>query len=336
MKKLLMILYIVYFALFVVMFESCVPLSKFNEQKKKLEDFEKENNELNLTNQQLQLDNTEMSARIDVLQKELAALRADSARHAKEIAELKINSRQLENSLHDMTVAADALKRGSQREISELMSKLEASRSDLQKRENEMFKLSNQITEKQLNLLKMEQELESRNKRLVELEKIVSRQDSAVRDLRNKVSAALVGLENDGLTVSIRHGKVYVSLEEQLLFKSGSIVVDPAGVNALRRLAVILEQNPDISITIEGHTDNVPLIAGSAIPDNWDLSVRRATSIVRILLSSAKISPERLTAAGRGEFVPVDPANTPTARQKNRRTEIILMPKLDELFQMLE
>ena len=159
---------------------------------------------------------------------------------------------------------------------------------------------------------------------------------SAVRDLRNKVAAALVGLENDGLTVSIRQGKVYVSLDEQLLFKSGSIDVDPAGVNALRRLALILEQNPDISITIEGHTDNVPLAAGSAIQDNWDLSVRRATSIVRILLSSAKISPERLTAAGRGEFVPVDPANTPAARQKNRRTEIILMPKLDELFQILE
>ena len=333
MKKLSLILYI---TVFLVVFQACVPVAKFNEQKKKLEEFEHENNELNLANQQLQLDNTEMTGQIEVLQKEIAVMRADSVRRANEIADLKINNRQLETRLHEMTVANDALKKGSQREITELMTKLETSRNDLQKRETDLQKLSHQMTEKQLNLLTMEQELEKRNRRLIELERIVSRQDSAVRDLRNKVSAALVGLENNGLTVSMRQGKVYVSLDEQLLFKSGSIVVDPAGVNALRRLAVILEQNPDISITIEGHTDNVPLSAGAAIPDNWDLSVRRATSIVRILLSSAKISPERLTAAGRGEFVPVDPANTPAARQKNRRTEIILMPKLDELFQMLE
>ena len=333
MKKLSLILFI---TVLLAVIQACVPLSKFNEQKKKLEDFERENNELSFANQQLQLDNTEMSAQIDVLQRELAAMRADSARRVQEISELKNNNRQLENRLHEMTLSNDALKKGSQREITELMNKLEASRNDLQKRETELQKLSNQMTEKQLNLVTMEQELEKRNKRLIELEKIVSRQDSAVRDLRNKVSAALVGLENDGLTVSIRQGKVYVSLDEQLLFKSGSIVVDPAGVNALRRLAVILEQNPDISITIEGHTDNVQFLAGSAIKDNWELSVQRATSIVRILLSSAKIAPERLTAAGRGEFVPVDPANTPAARQKNRRTEIILMPKLDELFQMLE
>jgi chemotaxis protein MotB len=216
------------------------------------------------------------------------------------------------------------------------MMQIDGIQGDLQTREAELQRLSQEMAEKQRNLLTMEQELEKRNRRMAELERIVSRQDSAVRALKNKVSAALIGLENDGLTVSIRQGKVYVSLDEKLLFKSGSIVVDPAGVNALKRLAIILEQNPDISITIEGHTDNVPLTANASMADNWDLSVKRATSIVRILLGSAKIAPSRLTAAGRGEFVPVDAANTPTARQKNRRTEIILMPKLDELFQMLE
>jgi chemotaxis protein MotB len=127
-----------------------------------------------------------------------------------------------------------------------------------------------------------------------------------------------------------------VSLDEKLLFKSGSIVVDPAGVNALKRLATILEQNPDINITIEGHTDNVPLTTSPSMKDNWDLSVKRATSIVRILLEGGRIAPSRLTAAGRGEFIPVEAANTPTARQKNRRTEIILTPKLDELYQIID
>jgi chemotaxis protein MotB len=125
-------------------------------------------------------------------------------------------------------------------------------------------------------------------------------------------------------------------LDEKLLFKSGSITVDPAGVSAIKKLAKILEQNPDIDITIEGHTDNVPLSPNASMQDNWDLSVKRATSIVRILLNGTKISPKRLTAAGRGEFIPVDAANTSEARQKNRRTEIILTPKLDELYRMLE
>ena len=333
MKKLSLILYL---TVFLATFQACVPLSKFNEQKKKLETFEKENSDLGFENQQLKVNNTELSAKIEVIKDELVMMRADSARLAQEIATLQIDNRQLENRLHEMTVTMDALKKGSQRESSELTTQLEASRSDLQKRETELQKLSEEMTEKQLNMLSMQQELDKRNLRLLEMERILSRQDSAVRELKNKVSAALVGLENNGLTVSVRHGKVYVSLDEKLLFKSGSIVVDPAGVSALRRLATILEQNPDINITIEGHTDNVPLTSSASMQDNWDLSVKRATSIVRILLGSAKISPERLTAAGRGEFVPVDPANTPTARQKNRRTEIILMPKLDELFQMLE
>jgi chemotaxis protein MotB len=146
----------------------------------------------------------------------------------------------------------------------------------------------------------------------------------------------LLGFEGQGLTVTRRDGKVYVSLEEQLLFKTGSTVVDPNGVRALQQLAVVLANNPDISIMIEGHTDNVPFRQGSSIKDNWDLSVMRATSIVRILLGAANIEPTRITVAGRGEFLPVDPADTPEARRKNRRTEIILSPDLSELYRILE
>ena len=336
MKKISSVLLLAFLAVSPAMVESCVPWTKFREQKKKMKNYESENNGLISANEQLTVSNTELLAGMGVYKKELETMSADSARRVQEIDALKKSRLQLENRLQEMTLAMDVLKKGSEREASKLMMQIEGVQGDLQTREAELQKLSQEMTEKQRSLLAMESELDRRNRRLLELERIVSRQDSAVRALRNKVSAALTGLENNGLTVSVRQGKVYVSLDEKLLFKSGSIVVDPAGVSALKKLAVILEQNSDISITIEGHTDDVPLTSSPSMRDNWDLSVKRATSIVRILLESGKIEPSRLTAAGRGEFVPVDAANTPTARQKNRRTEIILMPKLDELFQMLE
>ena len=125
-------------------------------------------------------------------------------------------------------------------------------------------------------------------------------------------------------------------MDEKLLFQSGSTVVDPNGERALRQLSQVLARNPDISIMIEGHTDDVPFRKGSSIKDNWDLSVLRATSIVRILLEGSGIDPTRLTVAGRGEYLPVDPADTPEARRKNRRTEIILSPDLSEVFRILD
>ncbi len=336
MKKVNLFLLLFAFSVSLVVIDSCVPLSKFSEQKKKIKRYETENNDLISANEQLTVSNTELRANIDACKKGYDQMVADSVKRAQAILELKENSRRLENRLQELNVSMDALKKGSERESSKLMMQIQGIQTDLQTREDELQKLSQEMSEKQRNLAAMEQELDKRNRRMAELERVISRQDSAVRALRNKVSAALVGLENNGLTISIRQGKVYVSLDEKLLFKSGSIVVDPAGVSALKKLSKILEQNPDINITIEGHTDNVPLSSNASMQDNWDLSVKRATSIVRILLDGTKISPDRLTAAGRGEFIPVDKANTSQARQKNRRTEIILMPKLDELYQMLE
>ena len=336
MRKIVSIILLTLLGCSFAMLESCVPWTKFREQKKKLVKYEAENNDLISANEQLTVSNTELLANMSACRKALDVMVADSVQRAQEIDALKKSGRQLENRLQELNAAMDVLKKGSEREASKLMMQIEGVQSDLQTRETELQKLSQEMAEKQRNLIAMDQELDKRNRRMAELERIISRQDSAVRALKNKVSEALVGLENNGLTVTMRQGKVYVSLDEKLLFKSGSIVVDPAGVNALKKLARILEQNPDITITIEGHTDTVPLTASASMQDNWDLSVKRATSIVRILLESARIAPSRLTAAGRGEFVPVDAANTPAARQKNRRTEIILMPKLDELYQMLE
>jgi chemotaxis protein MotB len=178
--------------------------------------------------------------------------------------------------------------------------------------------------------------LEEREKKVGELEKILAEKEQAVNDLKNKVSNALLNFKENDLTVEVRNGKVYVSLAEQLLFKSGSILVDPKGVSALQQLASALKDSPDINVMVEGHTDDVPISRKSQyMNDNWDLSVLRATSIVKIL-TNAGVSPGQVTATGKGEYSPVMDNDSDENKQKNRRTEIILTPKLDELFQILE
>jgi chemotaxis protein MotB len=179
-------------------------------------------------------------------------------------------------------------------------------------------------------------DLKSREARLQEMERILAEKERAVNELKNRISNALLGFKSNDLSVNIRNGKVYVSLSEQLLFKSGSTKVDPKGQEALTKLAAALKDQPDVNVLVEGHTDNVPIARGTAgMKDNWDLSVLRATEIARILTGSG-LAAQRVTASGHAEFVPVVANTTPEARQQNRRTEIILTPKLDELFKILE
>lgn len=178
--------------------------------------------------------------------------------------------------------------------------------------------------------------LVEREKKVQELEQVLSNKDKAVQDLKNKVSSALLNFKENDLTVKVKNGKVYVSLAEQLLFGSGSIEIDSKGVSALQQLAKAIKDQKDINISVEGHTDNVPVSKKSQyMNDNWDLSVMRATSIARIL-TKAGVSAKQLTASGKGEFSPLAPNDTPQNKQKNRRTEIVITPDLDELFSILE
>ncbi len=190
--------------------------------------------------------------------------------------------------------------------------------------------------ENQRRLLEaFQQELEEREAKVKELNAIISRQDSLSQALLAKVESALVSFEEDELTVTMRDGKVYVSLSDQLLFQSGSANVNSKGRDALIKVAEVLNKNPEIQVTIEGHTDNVP-IKTSRFSDNWDLSVLRATEVVRILIWSGKVDPTRLKAAGRGQHQPVASNEDREARAKNRRTEIILEPDLGELYSILQ
>jgi chemotaxis protein MotB len=196
-------------------------------------------------------------------------------------------------------------------------------------------KLSKALAAKSADLDAKEKMLSEREKTLHDMKLIISKQDSITRNLNNTLRNALLGFNSDELSMEIKDGKVYVSMSDKLLFPSGSSAVEDKGKDALKLLAGVLDKNPDIDILVEGHTDNVP-IKTAVYKDNWDLSVARATSIVRILTNDYKIVPTRLTASGKGEFFPKADNDTVEGRAKNRRTEIILSPKLDELMKLLK
>jgi len=223
------------------------------------------------------------------------------------------------------------------------ISDLNQSIADIEKKYNDLSgeKLSQAdqfnlaLKQKSEELGEKERLLAEREKTLNELQQVIARQDSITKRLNDVLRNALLGFNSDELSVEIKNGKVYVSMTDKLLFKSGSAAVETKGKEAIKLLADVLDKNRDIDILIEGHTDNVP-IKTAIYHDNWDLSVARAISIVRILTNEYKITPTRLTASGKGEYWPRASNDTPEGRASNRRTEIILSPKLDEIMQLLK
>jgi len=183
---------------------------------------------------------------------------------------------------------------------------------------------------------KLSGDLQKREQRLKEVEEILRKRDEATNQLKEKLQQALLGFTKNGLTVEIRNGKVYVSLMDKLLFPSGSIIIDEKGKQALSQLAEVLKQQPEINIAVEGHTDSQKINNLGQIKDNWDLSVLRSTSVVRYLTEVSKVEAVRMTATGKGEFQPLAANTTAESRSKNRRIEIVLSPKLDELYDLIK
>ena len=242
--------------------------------------------------------------------------------NAKEIAALQQKNSELLSSRDQLQAQKAALEQ-------EKAQSEEALRSSLLTKNQEVNELN-------ANLGTTKEQLQEREQRIAELQRVLDQKEAAVKALRQKVGDALLGFNANDLTVNVKNGKVYVSLSEQLLFKSGSTVVDPKGQEALKKLATALKGNQDVNVLVEGHTDNVRIARGTAgMKDNWDLSVLRATEITRIL-TSAGLTPAQVTPSGRAQYLPVAANNTPAEKALNRRTEIILTPKLDELFQILE
>lgn len=301
---------------------SCVSSRKYDQLTGRFNASESAVQALKGENNSLKVQNTELQSKVEKQAKDLeeqAKKLDETARSLKSSMEAR---QRLGQTNADLEEQLKSLKQGSTEEISRLMEKLQQSQADLQKREE--------------ILSSAQAELEQRSQRMKELEDALRQKDEAVEQIRQKVMNALTGFNNKGLTIHEKNGKVYVSLDEQLLFKTGQWEVDPKGQQALTNLAGVLGQNADINVLVEGHTDDVPMKGTGMVKDNWDLSVMRATAVTRILLKNKAVDPKRITSAGRGEFFPIDELKTPEARQKNRRTEIILTPRLDEIFKILE
>ncbi|MBI2721914.1 MAG: OmpA family protein [Bacteroidetes bacterium] len=314
---------------------SCVPARLLDETKAKLSACETERESLKKSVQENEAKVAELKEQMLKNEKENVGLKRDTSIIGSNYRNLTAKYDKL-NSLNEQLMnRLDKLLAGSNSDNSKLSGDLQLTKEQLLKKEDELKALEAKLNKQKQDLDELSLQLKQREARVNELEDILKKKDAAATDLKKKLSDALLGFENKGLTITQKNGKVYVSMDESLLFASGKTNVEARGVEALKSVAKVLETNTDINVMVEGHTDDVPMKGAGEIKDNWDLSVMRATSVTKIMLNSAKIDAKRITSAGRGEFFPLDAAKTPEARKKNRRTEIILTPKLDELLKVL-
>ena len=327
---------IFYILIIIVIFSSCVSPKIVEEVKQQRQETFLENQQIKSENSIFSTENIELKDKLSRLNNEINNMIYDSTKRAKSYRQLKTQLEDL-NEAYDLLIAKNTqMISNKAQETKKLLNELQSAREDLIYKEDELLGLEDNLSVKQKELLKVQNDLFEREQRVVELQYIINRKDSLLSSLKDKISSALLGFEGDGLTITQKNGKVYISLEEQLLFASGSWQIDSRGREALSKLSKSLENQKDIDVLIEGHTDSIPYAGRGQIKDNWDLSVVRATAIVRILSNSSTINPERLTAAGKGEFVPIQNNNTISGRSANRRIEIILTPKLYDLYELLD
>jgi chemotaxis protein MotB len=298
MKKLLLI------AVLSIVCCSCVSNKVYNASRAEVMRLESEMSALRARHAALEQLNNELNGQKLGLQDDLSKLSADHDALRQQYAALDADHAKLGRELDQLR---DILDKGNA-EASRMLQELQRNQSDL----------------------------EERSQRVEELEAMLKAREEAIASIRRQVSDALLGFEGKGLTISTRDGKVYVSMEDKLLFRSGSYEIGREGEKAVRDLAKVLAANPDINVMVEGHTDDVRYTPNAYLKDNLDLSAKRATTVVRLLLENKEIAPERIVAAGRGESLPIAEGKTAEARAKNRRTEIILTPKYDELMKLME
>lgn len=271
-----------------------------------------------------QLDNASSDGKVysvDQLRDEIERLKAENTRLAMDLAASEKNYNRLKESY-------DALEANSSSALTENLERNRKLLAQLEEKERALAAESQRLN-------KLQQDLAARSKRVDELEGIIAAKDAKMKALKDAISAALTNFEGNGLTVEQRDGKVYVSMENKLLFESGSWAVNSRGRQAVVQLGNVLAQNPEIAVLIEGHTDNVPYGGNGPLKNNWDLSTKRATAIVNILTENGSIPKDNLTAAGRGEYAPIATNATAEGKAKNRRIEVILTPKLDEISKLL-
>ena len=323
------------YILVIAAISSCVPAKLLDESKLKLKSGESELSSIKKGAQEVEAKFAELKEQNSKEQKSLSILQKDTTIIGSSLRSLNLKFEKVNALNEKLMTRLNKLISSGEKDNAKLSNDLQITQEELLKRQDVLRNFETRLNSQQKEVETLGEELKKREIRVNELEEILKNKDKAVADLRKKLSDALFNFENKGLTITQKNGKVYVSLDESLLFASGKINVENKGVEALKNVAKVLEQNSDINVVVEGHTDDVPMKGAGEIKDNWDLSVMRATSVTKIMLDNAKIDAQRITSAGRGEFAPLDNSKTAEARKKNRRTEIILTPKLDELLKVL-
>ncbi|MFC4723119.1 OmpA family protein [Geojedonia litorea] len=308
-------------ALTLILTSSCVSKKIYTDLENKYADLKKEH-------RQLSDENSDLTAALNKAQNDLAKLQKSFDETVAQRDRLQSDYEATKSNLDNLKASYDALEKNSSAAIAENSKKNRELLAQLEAKEQA-------LAAENARLENLKRELESRSQRVAELENVIASKDAAMSRLKDAISKALTNFEGKGLTVEQRDGKVYVSMENKLLFESGSWAVGSNGKEAVRQLGTVLADNPEIAILIEGHTDNVPYAGNGQLSGNWDLSTKRATAIVNILRENASINPENLTAAGRGEYAPIATNTTAEGRAKNRRIEVILTPKLDEISKLL-
>lgn len=302
----------------IALFAACVPARKYEELQSRYKSTQETEGAALAKAQQAEASMKEQQASMEDVQKRKVNLERDTTIQGTSLRNMTGQYDKINKLNAELLDKYNLLMAGDRSENRKLLTDLETTRLRLQRQEDSLSVLSRSLGD--------------REAKLSDLQKELSAKDAAMKGLKDRVSAALTGFEGKGLTVTQKGGKIYVNLENKLLFATGSTAVEAKGKEALASLAKAVENEKDLSILVEGHTDTDKILPGGTMKDNWDLSVLRATSVVRILQESSKLDPTRITAGGRGEYVPIDTAD----KAKNRRIEVILAPNLEALYNLVK
>lgn len=296
---------------------ACVPSRKYEELNTRFKAAQESESAALARAQQAEADLLDQQTTLEDLKRKRDMLERDTLTLGTSLRQMTSQYDKINSLNNELLEKYNKLLAGGSAENRKLLSDLEANRLALQNKEDSLGVLAKSLADREAKLANLQNQLDQK--------------DQAMKALKERVSQALTGFEGKGLTVTHKNGQIYVSLENKLLFPSGSTIVDTKGREALSNLAKAIEGDDDINILVEGHTDTDQVRGGSSFKDNWDLSVLRATSVVRILQETSKIDPTRITAAGRSEYHPADPDD----KAKNRRIEIILAPDLKQLYELV-
>lgn len=302
----------------IALFTACVPQRKYDELNTRYKSTQETEAAALAKAQQAEATMKEREAAFEDVQKRKGNLERDTTIQGTSLRNMTTQYDKINKLNTELLDKYNALLAGDRSENRKLLTDLEATRLRLQRQEDSLTAMGRSLSDREAKLSGLQKELDAK--------------DAAMRSLKDRVSAALTGFEGKGLTVTQKGGKIYVNLDNKLLFATGSTAVEAKGKEALASLAKAVENEKDLSILVEGHTDTDKILPGGTMKDNWDLSVLRATSVVRILQESSKLDPTRITAGGRGEYVPVDASD----KAKNRRIEVILSPNLEALYNLVK